>query len=134
MPVFAFFLTVVALSSIGLPGTNGFVGEFLVLVGSFPTQPYYALVAVTVVIFAAAYLLWALQRIIYNKLDKPRNAALRDLNWREFGLLVPIVVGIIWMGVYPKPVLDRMEASARKLVEQVGGNTRQQASLTPGGR
>ena len=134
MPLFATIFTIVALSSIGLPGTNGFVAEFLVMVGSFRTYPMLTFVSAVGVILAAAYLLWALQRIIYNKLDKPRNAALRDLNWREFGLLVPILVGIIWMGVYPKPVLDRMEASARKLVEQVGGNTRQQASLTPGGR
>jgi NADH-quinone oxidoreductase subunit M len=87
------------------------------------------------VILAAAYLLWALQRMIYNKLDKPQNAALTDLNWRELGLLVPILAGIIWMGVYPKPVLDRMEASARKLVEQVDRSSgRQQASTLPGGR
>jgi NADH-quinone oxidoreductase subunit M len=87
------------------------------------------------VILAAAYLLWALQRMIYNKLDKSQNAALTDLNWRELGLLVPILAGIIWMGVYPKPVLDRMEASARKLVEQVDRSSgRQQASTLPGGR
>jgi NADH-quinone oxidoreductase subunit M len=135
VPLFATILTVVALSSIGLPGTNGFVAEFLVMIGSFRTYPMLTFVSAIGVILAAAYLLWALQRMIYNKLDKPQNAALTDLNWRELGLLVPILAGIIWMGVYPKPVLDRMEASARKLVEQVDRSSgRQQASTLPGGR
>lgn len=118
MPIFAFFLTVVALSSIGLPGTNGFVGEFLVLVGSFPTQPYYAVVAATVVIFAAAYLLWAIQRIIYHPLVKPENEALRgmDLNAREIGLLVPLLIGILWLGIYPKPFLDKTAAASERFV------------------
>ena len=135
VPLFATIFTIVALSSIGLPGTNGFVAEFLVMVGSFRTYPILTVVSATGVILAAAYLLWALQRMIYNPLDKPRNVGLRDLNWRELGLLVPILAGIIWMGVYPKPVLDRMEASARKFVEYVDRNAeRQQASMMLGGR
>ncbi|MBX3175633.1 MAG: NADH-quinone oxidoreductase subunit M [Gemmatimonadaceae bacterium] len=121
MPVFAVFLTIVALSSIGVPGTNGFVGEFLVLIGSFPTQPYYAFIAATSVIIAAAYLLWAVQRIIYNPLVKPENEKLRgmDLNWREIGLLVPLVAAILWIGVYPKPMLNKTEAAAGRLVRMV---------------
>ncbi|MEK0430614.1 MAG: hypothetical protein RL139_418 [Gemmatimonadota bacterium] len=121
MPVFAVCLTVVAFSSIGVPGTNGFVGEFLVLIGSFRTQPWYAVVAATSVIIAAAYLLWAVQRIIYNPLTKPENEALRgmDLNWREIGLLTPLLIAILWLGVYPKPVLHRTEAAAAQLVRQV---------------
>lgn len=121
MPVFAFFLTVVALSSIGVPGTNGFIGEFLVLIGSFRTQPFYAVIAATSVILAAAYLLWAVQRIIYNPLTKPENMALKgmDLNWREIGLLTPLLVAILWLGVYPKPVLGRTEAAAERLVRSV---------------
>ncbi len=135
VPLFATVLTLVALSSIGLPGTNGFVAEFLVMIGSFRTYPMLTVVSATGVILAAAYLLWALQRMIYNKLDKPANAGLRDLNWREFGLLVPILVGILWLGIYPKPVLDRMEASATKLVQEVSKNAeRQQASMMLGGR
>jgi len=104
-----------------VPGTNGFVGEFLVLVGSFPTQPYYALIAATSVIFAAAYLLWAVQRIIYNPLVKPENQALKgnDLNWREIGLLTPLLIAILWMGVYPKPVLNKTEAAADRIVRAV---------------
>ena len=135
VPLFATVFTIVALSSIGLPGTNGFVAEFLVMIGAFRTYPMLTVLSATGVILAAAYLLWALQRMIYNALDKPRNATLRDLNWRELGLLVPILVGIVWMGVYPKPVLDRMEVSARKLVEYVDRNAeRQRASMMLGGR
>jgi NADH-quinone oxidoreductase subunit M len=135
VPLFATVLTLVALSSIGLPGTNGFVAEFLVMLGAFRTYPMLTVVSATGVILAAAYLLWALQRMIYNKLDKPANAGLRDLNWREFGLLVPILVGILWLGIYPKPVLDRMEASATKLVQEVTRNAeRQQSSMMLGGR
>ena len=135
VPLFATILTIVALSSIGLPGTNGFVAEFLVMIGAFKTYPMLTVVSATGVILAAAYMLWALQRMIYNALDKPANKALRDLNWRELGLLVPILAGIVWMGVYPKPVLDRMEASARKLVQYVDQNAeRQRMSVTTGGR
>ncbi len=121
MPVFSVFLTIVALSSIGVPGTNGFVGEFLVLIGSFQTQPFYAVIAATSVIIAAAYLLWAVQRIIYNPLVKPENERLRghDLNWREIGLLTPLVVAILWIGVYPKPLLQKTERAAAKLIQYV---------------
>ena len=119
MPVFATLLTIVCLSSIGVPGTNGFVGEFLVLIGSFRTQPEYAVIAATAVIFAAAYLLWALQRIIYNPLTKPENEHLHDLNWREIGLLIPLIAAIVWMGVYPSPVLEKTSAAANRFVTHV---------------
>ncbi|MBA4072316.1 MAG: Fe-S-binding domain-containing protein [Gemmatimonas sp.] len=119
VPIFATILTIVSLSSIGVPGTNGFIGEFLVLVGSYKTQPVATVISATAVIFAAAYLLWSLQRIIYNKLSKPENATIRDLNWREIGLLVPLLIAIVWMGVYPKPVLEKTEAAARRLVTYV---------------
>jgi NADH-quinone oxidoreductase subunit M len=136
MPLFATFLTIVALSSIGVPGTNGFVGEFLVLLGSFPTQPYYALVAATSVIFAAAYLLWAVQRIIYNPLVAPENKALKgmDLNWREIGLLVPLVAGILWIGVYPKPILKKTEAAATRIVLEAQGAAMRGPRVAGGGR
>ncbi len=119
VPMFSVLLTLVTLSSIGLPGTNGFIGEFLVLIGSFKTQPVWAVVATTGVIFAAAYLLWAIQRILFNKLDKPENENIPDLNWRELGLLTPLVICIIWLGIYPEPVLRRMELSTQKLVQLV---------------
>jgi NADH-quinone oxidoreductase subunit M len=119
VPLFAAALTFVSLSSIGLPGLNGFVGEFLVLLGAFKTEPWLVLIATTGVIFAAAYLLWAIQRILFNPLDKPENAKLTDLNWREIGILVPLVVVIIWLGVYPAPVLRRTEGAANRLVTTV---------------
>ena len=119
VPMFAALLTLVALSSIGVPGTNGFVGEFLVLAGSFRTAPVLTLLATTGVIFAAAYLLWAIQRILLNPLDKPENLRLTDLNRRELAIMAPLVAVIIWLGVYPAPVLRRMESSARAVVELV---------------
>jgi NADH-quinone oxidoreductase subunit M len=121
VPVFSLIFTVVALSSIGLPGLNGFVGEFLVLLGSFRTVPWAAIIATTGVIFAAAYLLWALQRIIFNRLDKPENEALSDLSRRELIVLLPLLAGIVWMGLYPAPVLRRMESAAAHYVEAVRG-------------
>jgi NADH-quinone oxidoreductase subunit M len=117
--MFAVLLTFVSLSSIGLPGTNGFVGEFLVLLGSFRTAPILSMVAATGVIFAAAYLLWAIQRVLFNPLDKPANAHLTDLNWRELGLLAPLIIAIIALGVYPQPVLRRMEGAAQRFVQTV---------------
>jgi NADH-quinone oxidoreductase subunit M len=119
VPLFSLVLTVVALSSIGLPGLNGFVGEFLVLVGSFQAYPVATALATTGVIFAAAYLLWALQRMIFNRLDNPENERLTDLSGRELAIMVPLLVGIVWLGIYPKPVLDRMEPAARRYLQLV---------------
>ena len=119
VPMFAAALTFVSLSSIGLPGTNGFVGEFLVLIGSFRTYPALTIIATTGVIFAAVYLLWALQRILFNPLDKAENEHIPDLNRRELAMLVPLIAAIIWLGIYPAPVLRRMEGSAQLLVNRV---------------
>jgi len=118
MPLFSLVLTVVALSSIGLPGLNGFIGEFLVLIGSFEAYPWATGIATTGVIFAAAYLLWALQRIIFNRLDNPENEGLSDLSVREWLVLAPLVAGMIWMGLAPGPVLRRMEPATRQYLEQ----------------
>jgi NADH-quinone oxidoreductase subunit M len=119
VPVFSLIFTVVALSSIGLPGLNGFIGEFLVLLGSFRAYPVATAIATTGVIFAAAYLLWALQRIIYNKLDQPENASLTDLSVRELVVMVPLLAGILWMGLYPAPVLRKIEPAAIRYVESL---------------
>ena len=121
VPALALVLSLVSLSSIGLPGTNGFVGEFLVLLGSFGEFPWATAVAATGVVFAALYLLRALQRLIYNKLDKPALERMPDLSRRELAVLVPLLVCILWIGLYPAPFLRRMETSARALVEQVRG-------------
>jgi NADH-quinone oxidoreductase subunit M len=117
VPVFSLVFTVVALSSIGLPGLNGFVGEFLVLLGSFGKFPVATVLATTGVIFAAAYLLWALQRIIYNRMDNTENERLTDLSGRELAIMVPLLVGIVWLGLYPAPVLRRMEPAAQRYLQ-----------------
>jgi NADH-quinone oxidoreductase subunit M len=117
MPLFSLVFTVVALSSIGLPGLNGFVGEFLVLVGSFGAFPIATVLATTGVIFAAAYLLWALQRIIYHRLDNPENERMPDLDRRELAVMVPLLIGIVWLGLYPAPVLRRMEPAAQRYLQ-----------------
>jgi NADH-quinone oxidoreductase subunit M len=119
VPLLAAVLTIVSLSSIGVPGTNGFVGEFLILVGSFQTYPVATIIATTGVIVAAAYLLWALQRIIYNPLDKHENEKLTDLTPRELAVLLPLLAGILWIGIYPQPILRRMEPSARAFIQLV---------------
>src|SRR5256884_749812 len=119
VPLFAAVLTIVSLSSIGLPATNGFVGEFLVLLGAFRTYPAAAGIAAVGVIVAAMYLLPALQRVIYNPLDKPENAGLTDLSARELAVLLPLVACIVWIGVYPAPLLRRMEPSAQRFIESV---------------
>jgi len=129
VPMFATLLTIVSLSSIGVPGTNGFVGEFLVLIGAFRTTPVMTLIATTSVIIAAAYLLWAIQRILFNPLDKPENEHIPDLNRRELLLMAPLMAGIIWLGVYPAPVLRRMEVSAETFVRTVQTRAAQRTAL-----
>jgi NADH-quinone oxidoreductase subunit M len=132
VPMFAAILTLVSLSSIGVPGTNGFIGEFLVLLGTFRTFPVLALVAATSVIIAAAYLLWAIQRILFNSLDKPANEQVSDLNRRELLLLTPLVIGIIWLGVYPAPVLRRMQPAAEQFVRIVETRSALTMAAAPG--
>ncbi len=129
VPMFAAMLTIVTFSSIGVPGTNGFIGEFLVLIGSFRTEPIFAVIATTVVIISAAYLLWAIQRILFNSLDKPANEKMKDLNGRELAIMIPLVACIIWLGVYPKPVLDRMQVAAEKFVQTV--DARREMTVMP---
>jgi NADH-quinone oxidoreductase subunit M len=119
MPLYAAFLMIATLSSVAVPGTFGFVGEFLVLIGSFGRYPILTVVATTGVILSAAYMLWSVQRILFNRLDKPENRRLSDLNWREAGMLIPLSVLIIWIGVYPAPILRVVEPSVARLVQQV---------------
>ncbi|HWO90285.1 MAG TPA: NADH-quinone oxidoreductase subunit M [Gemmatimonadales bacterium] len=119
VPLFSAVLTIVALSSIGLPATNGFVGEFLVLVGSFRAYPWATALATTAVIAAAAYLLWALKRMLYGNITKQENRELTDLTGREYAVMVPLLVMIVWLGLYPKPVLERMGPSVRSYLETV---------------
>ena len=119
MPVFAAALVLVALSSIGLPGTNGFVGEFLILIGTFERHPVVTILATTGVIFAACYMLPMVQRILFNPLDREENEELEDLDGREKAILAPALALIVLIGVYPQPFLERMEPSVDALVERV---------------
>jgi NADH-quinone oxidoreductase subunit M len=118
-PLFATAFVITALASIGLPGTSGFVGEFLSLLGTFETHPRTAIIATTGVIFAAYYMLPMVQRIWFNALDKPSNQGMADLNRRELAVLVPLLAGMIWMGFFPRPFLERMEVSLTELIESV---------------
>src|SRR5690606_31800350 len=118
-PVFAVMVVLAALASIGLPGLSGFVPEFLSLVGAFRVQPVITLVATTGVIVSAYYMLPMVQKIIFNALSKPANRSIPDLNGRELLILVPLAVAILWVGVYPKSFLERMEPSATRLVRYI---------------
>jgi NADH-quinone oxidoreductase subunit M len=117
-PIMAALFTVVMLSSIGLPGLNGFVGEFLILVGAFVAHRWWAVAAAAGVILAALYLLWAYQRVFHGPATGD-NATMKDLKVREIAVLVPFIVAIVFMGVYPKPVIDRMEPAVDALVAHV---------------
>ncbi|HXT47763.1 MAG TPA: NADH-quinone oxidoreductase subunit M [Gemmatimonadaceae bacterium] len=119
VPLFSALLVLVSFSSIGLPSTNGFVGEFLVLLGSYRTHPYFTLFATTAVIYAAAYLLWGIQGIVFNRLDKKENEHISDLNARELTVMGVLVVAIFWIGIYPQPILRRMESSSAYFVHSV---------------
>jgi NADH-quinone oxidoreductase subunit M len=117
-PIFAAVFTLVMMSSIGLPGLNGFVGEFLILVGSFLTRRWFTVVAATGVILAAVYLLWAYQRVFHGEPDE-ENATFAELSWREGMVMAPLLALIVFLGVYPKPVLERIEPAVNKLVAHV---------------
>jgi NADH-quinone oxidoreductase subunit M len=117
-PVFAGIFTIVMLSSIGLPGLNGFVGEFLTLLGTFIAHRWWAVVAATGVIIAALYLLWAYQRVFQGEPDE-ENAKFLDLNLTERLVMVPLLVLIVFLGIYPKPVLDRIEPSVNRILDRM---------------
>jgi NADH-quinone oxidoreductase subunit M len=134
VPLFSAILVFVSLSAIGVPGTNGFVGEFLVLLGAYRTEPILAVIAASSVIIAAAYMLWAIQRILFNPLDKPENEHIPDMNRRELLLMAPLLAGIIWLGVYPAPVLRRLQPSAENFVRTVEMRSAAASANAAGGR
>jgi NADH-quinone oxidoreductase subunit M len=119
MPIYAAFFAVIMFSSIGLPGLNGFIGEFLILVGAFKVNMYWAALATTGIVLGAAYMLWMYQRVMFGKLENPANMNLPDLNYKETLALIPIVIFCFWIGVYPAPFLSRIHASVDKIVKQV---------------
>jgi NADH-quinone oxidoreductase subunit M len=121
-PVLAAVFTVALMAAIGLPGLNGFVGEFLILAGTFLTHRWWAVVAAAGVVLAALYLLWAYQQAFHHEPDGA-NAAVADLSWREVAVVAPLIALIVFLGVYPKPVLDRITPSVNLLVHHVESDT-----------
>jgi len=119
LPLFGFCLMFAVLSSVGLPGLNGFVGEFLCLLGAFGRDFRFAALGVLGVILGAVYLTWMYQRVIFGPVTKEENRALVDLSLREIVVFAPIIVLVFWMGIYPRPFLSRMEPSVAAIVARV---------------
>jgi len=132
MPIYATIFVITSMSSVGLPFLNGFVGEFLIMIGMWKSPAldgigwlgwnwnYVAtMLAGTGVIFAAVYLLWMIQRVFFGKVTSDKNRTLTDLSWREIGLIAPLLFLMVYMGVYPRPFLDRSEESVRAIQERV---------------
>ncbi len=118
MPIYAVVFMVFMLASVGLPGTSGFVGEFLILVGVFQSNTWVAALATTGIILGAAYMLYLYRRVIFGKLEKDDLKSILDLKPREIAIFVPLVIVTIWMGVWPAPFLDVMDASIANVIEQ----------------
>ena len=127
MPVFAGLFLFIAFASIGLPGLNGFVGEFLILMGSYPTLPVYTILAASGVILAAVYLLWAYERVFTGKITNPANQGLADLSPGEALVFAPLVALIILLGVYPKPALDVIGPSTDAVLARIESVTEYEA-------
>jgi NADH-quinone oxidoreductase subunit M len=121
-PWFATAFMITALASIGLPGTSGFIGEFLALLGTFEARPIMAIIAGSGVIFAAYYMLPMVQKVFFNALEKPENREMQDLSKREMVILGPMLALMIWIGFNPTPLLERMESSVNAVIEQVNGS------------
>jgi NADH-quinone oxidoreductase subunit M len=145
MPVYTTIFVITTMASVGLPFLNGFVGEFLIMVGMFQSQVLTitssvnwnyiaAMLAGTGVIFAAVYLLWMVQRVFFGKVTNEKNKGLTDLTWREIGLIAPLLVLMVYMGVYPKPFLARSEDAVKAIKERVmhqAGGSIEKTELKP---
>jgi NADH-quinone oxidoreductase subunit M len=134
LPVFSVILLVVTFSSIGLPGLNGFVGEFLILLGSFDVRPLWTAAAATGVILGAIYMLWMFRRVIFGPLTNAANEKLADLNSREICLLAPILFLIVLMGVYPQPFLQRMQPAVELTLKRMATITATPVTTDHGAR
>jgi len=117
MPLYAFCFMIFTMANVGLPGTSGFVGEFLSLVGAFKVNTWVAFLATTGVILSAAYALWLYRRMIFGKLEKPALRAIQDLTWREAAVMAPLVILTILFGIYPAPILDATATSVEALIK-----------------
>ena len=117
VPVFATFLMIATLSSIGLPGMNGFIGEIMIMSGGFLAKPLYGILAASGVILAAVYMLWMYQRVMFGPITIEENKTIQDLNFREVAILVPLVALIFWIGVYPNAMTSKYQKSVKELVQ-----------------
>jgi NADH-quinone oxidoreductase subunit M len=118
MPVFAAFMVLFALANTGLPGTSGFVGEFLVIIASFRASFWYSFLAATTLVLGAAYTLWLVKRVVFGPVTSPRVAALKDLNGREFVVLGALALAVLLVGVWPQPLLKVIQPTIHHLVSQ----------------
>jgi NADH-quinone oxidoreductase subunit M len=118
MPIFAAFMVLFALANTGLPGTSGFVGEFLVILASFKASFWYSLLAATTLILGAAYTLWLVKRVVFGPVGNAKVAALTDLNGREFGILAVLAIAVLLVGIWPAPLLKIMQPTIHHLVDQ----------------
>jgi NADH-quinone oxidoreductase subunit M len=123
MPLFTVVFMIATLASVGLPGMSGFVGEFLVLLGAFSSlslssAQVFAAIGATGVILGAVYMLWMVQRVFFGPVTHEENRSLKDLSTREVAVLLPLVILIFWMGLYPKPWLSRMEPAIDQMLRQ----------------
>jgi len=119
MPKFGALMVLFALANSGLPGTSGFVGEFLVILGSFRASFWYAALAGTTLVLGAAYTLWLVKRVLFGEVANEHVADMKDLNGREFLILAVLAVAVLIIGLWPAPLVQMMEASVRHLLEQV---------------
>jgi NADH-quinone oxidoreductase subunit M len=118
MPIFAAFMVMFALANTGLPGTSGFVGEYLVIIAAFKASFWYSLLAATTLVLSAVYSLWLVKRVIYGPVGNDRVAALQDLNGREFLILATLAIAVLLVGIWPAPLLKIMQPTIHHLVDQ----------------
>ena len=119
MPIFAAFMVLFSMANAGLPGTSGFVGEFMVIVASFKANFWYAFLAATTLILGAAYTLWMVKRVLYGEVANDNVAELKDLNPREFIVLAILAVSVLLLGLWPAPLVDMMNSSIEQLLAQI---------------
>jgi NADH-quinone oxidoreductase subunit M len=123
MPIFSLVFLLVCFSSMGVPGTNGFIGELLIMIGIFKVNVVYGMISTIGLILGAVYLLYMYRRVILGEITQEKNKLLTDLNLREYAYILPILIFIVWIGIYPKPFLDKMETSVTHLLNHVKANT-----------
>jgi NADH-quinone oxidoreductase subunit M len=119
MPVYATLFMIIAMSSLGLPTLNGFIGEFVILQGAYEENWAWAAFGAAGIVLGACYLLWLYQRTMFGTLDNPKNQGLKDLSFREVMTLVPLIIAAFWIGLYPKPFFEILDRPVQKIVQRV---------------